>query len=122
MPAVRAGNYSRMQPTPPPKTYPQDAACALLQLLFFMIKSVVNLHTGDSRTDSVMKKQAQLLQHIPEEEYISARQEYEQQMQEAQALKKAYETKTQDTSSYIGTRLLPDTWSVAALAGDTQAV
>ena len=122
MPAVFAGHYSRMQPPSPPNTYPLDAACASLQLLFIKIWSLIVLHRQRSKTDGLIKKLGQELQHRPEGELIAVRQQYEQDRREAQTLCEAYATRMEQSSLSIGMRICVTHSLVVHWQGDMQAV
>lgn len=112
-----------MQPTPPPKVYPQDAACALLQSLFITIKSLGDLHTLHDRTQTLVKKLEQELRDMPEEDYfVTDRQQCGQHLREAQELSRSQEKKVEDASHFIGMCLSCDMRSSMTLAGDVKSV
>ena len=50
-----------MQLQPPPKEYPQDAACALLQLLSYYVQALQQAEAKNAKIKSVIKLQQQEL-------------------------------------------------------------
>lgn len=101
-----------MQPDPPPKVYPQDAACALLRSLFIMVKSLCDHNTQHDRTGILVQKLEKELRDIPEEEhFVADRQQCGQNLQVAQALSRTHEKSIGDASMSIGMCLLSDIWS-----------